>query len=323
MPRPFGVRVGARGRGGHGIVNAPELQAAAVEALAAVADQLEPAAPGERPTPGDRLDVRGTDLSRALGCPVATALDGEEPFEERAGLAGWGATSAALRLILTGHADPNRARRPTDPATAYRVALREPDPDWPFTWLASADKADRAAVAAEVHRRAAAVARLFDPWPPPDVRHVGLRSSWTFPGRPLRLVGRADLVLGRRDGSHTIVVSLGGDHSAHTRARLAFEAVVEALSLRRPPATVLGLLPDAGRRWAVEVDDALLRDGVAVAAEAARVVLGRRRRDPTGLARRPGTRCRACPHGAGCPEGEQWLIGAGSRAFGFLPRDPG
>lgn len=297
-----------------------ELQGAAVAALEGVADQLPPTPPGEKVDLHERLDVRSTDIGRALGCPAATALDGDDGFEEGPASAGWSAASTVLDRLVTGHVDPRRGQPPTDPAAGFRVAMREVDRlDWPWPWLDRAGRAERAVTAADVHRRVAAIARLLDPWPPTDARYIGLRPLWPFPGRPLRLRGRVDLVLGKRDGSHTLVVVLPGDHGGATRARLAYEALVEALMLRRAPATVLGLLPDAGRRWPVTVDDDLLADGVDVAALTARVQLGRRRRDAAGLDRRPGPRCRACGHRAGCAEGVAWLDGPGRLRAGFLP----
>lgn len=297
-----------------------ELQALVVAALQGVADQLPSTPPGEKVDLDERLDVSSFAVGRALGCPAAAALDGEEPFEEGPATAGWSASSTVLDRLIAGHLDPRQGRPPADPATGFRVAMRETERlDWPWTWLDRAGPAERAVTAAEVHRRVAAVARMLDPWPPPDVRHIGLRPSWTFPGRPLRVRGRVDVVLGRRDGSHTIVVALPGDHGPTTRGRLAFEALVETLALRRAPAAVLGLLPDAGRRWPIAVDDELLMTGVDVTAVAARVLLGRRRREATGLDRRPGPRCRSCGHRAACAEGVAWLAGPGRLRAGFLP----
>ena len=45
---------------------------------------------------------------------------------------------------------------------------------------------------------------LLDQWPPPDASHVGWRPRWAFPGRPLTLHGRVDLVLGRPGHGHRI-----------------------------------------------------------------------------------------------------------------------
>lgn len=301
-------------------MTADELKAAVIDALAMVADQLPEAPPGGRVDPAERLDLRSTNVSEVVSCPAAVALAGEEPFVECAATAGWAAGAEVLDRLVCGHRDPGRGRPPTDPASGFRTVLSEAEHlGWPWTWLAGADRAERAMTAGEVHRRLSATARLLSPFPPAGVSHVGRRPSWSFPGRPLRLAGRVDVVLGRRDGSHTLVVVLNGDHGAATLPRLAFEALVEALELRRPPATVLGLLPDAGRRWPVAVDDALLEHGVAVAAELAQARLGQRRRDATGLERRPGPRCRDCGERATCAVGVAWLAGPGRRRAGFLP----
>jgi hypothetical protein len=298
-----------------------ELRSALVAALEGVADQLPEAPPGEKVDPASWLDVRSSGLAGALACPAADALDGETPFEEAPALVGRRATSTVLDRIVHGHLDPSRGKPPSDPATGFRTALREVEHlDWPWPWVHQATRAEKAMTAAEVHRRAGAIARMLDPWPV-DVTHVGLPTTWTFPGRTLRLKGWADAVVGKRGRDHTLVVALGGDHSSATRARLAFEAVVDALQCRRVPGAVLALLPDAGRRWQVTVDDGLLVDGIAAAAVGARAALGARRRDASGLERRPGPRCRTCAHAGACAEGAAWLAGPGRLRAGFLPHD--
>jgi hypothetical protein len=113
-------------------------------------------------------------------------------------------------------------------------------------------------------------------------------------------------------------VVLTGDHGRATRDRLAYEALVELLNLRRPPAVVHGLLPDAGRTWSLTVDDELLAAAVAVAAAAARTALGVRRGDAGDLPRRPSPTCRYCAHAGSCDDGTTWLAGPGRRRLGFL-----
>lgn len=314
------------------------IQGALVEALAPVADQLAEVIPGgERLDSSEWLVVRGNQ--HVSGCPVADALAGEDPFEPSAAVAGWQAAADAADLVVHGHLDPSRGGGPADPASAFRQLWKDRDQrdTWPWPWLRDdAERADRALTAAEVGRRLAALARMLDGpggagsgdgggsgdaggWPPAGAGKIGLRPKWTFPGRALRLDGRIDVVLGKRGLGHRLVVVLGGDHRSDTRSRLAFEAVVETVAFRRPPTHVLGLLPDAGRRWVVAVDDGLLAEGVAVVADAARSALGARRRDAGGLERRPGPRCRTCVHRPGCEPGETWLAGPGRLDFGFLP----
>jgi hypothetical protein len=288
-----------------------ELRAAVVAAVEDVADQL---ADNEPP-----LVVRRAVTT----CPAALALDGETPFEDSPAVAGRAATATVLDRIVTGHLDPSRARPPTTPAAGFRTALQEAAVlEWPWPWVDSSDRPVRAVTAAEVHRRASAAARMLPSWPPPQAVFPRRQPSWTFPGRPLKLHARLDLVLGRRDGTHTTVVVLNGDHGPDTRAALAYLAVVEALDQHRPAATILGLLPDAGRRWSVPVDEDLLADGVAAAGLAARAALGARRNDAAGLERRPGRRCRWCAHAAGCGPAEAWLAGPGRLRHGFLPVTP-
>lgn len=293
-----------------------------VAALALVADQVAEHRPGVKPDAGDWLDVRAGTVAAALRCPAATALDGERGFEASAATAGWKATADATDLLVHGHHDPRRGAPPTDPASAFRQLWNDRArlDGWPWPWLGEeAQPADRALTAAEVHRRTSGIARMLDPWPPPDAGSVGHRASWVFPRRTLRLHGRAELVLGRRGRGHTLVVVLNGDHGPATRTRLAYEAVVEAAALRATPATVLGLLPDAGRRWPLEVDDALLADGVAAAAGAAAAALGARTRDARRLERTPSGACGWCSHRGGCEPGTTWLAGPGRLRSGFLP----
>lgn len=299
------------------------IQDALVEALAPVADQLADVVSGERTDAGEWLVVRGNQ--HVGGCPAAAALDGDEPFEPAAALAGWQAAADATDLVVHGHLDPSRGGGPLDPAAAFRQLWKDRNQRdaWPWPWLRDeAERADRALTAADVGRRMAALARMLHGdagWPPDGAGKVGLRAKWTFPGRALRLDGRVDVVLGKRGLGHRLVVVLSGDHRADTRSRLAYEAVVEAVALRRSPDAVVGLLPDAGRRWTLTVDDGLLEEGIAVVGAAARAALGVRRRDAGDLERRPGPRCRTCAHRAGCEPGGTWLAGPGRLDFGFLP----
>jgi hypothetical protein len=278
-----------------------------VAAVEAVADQL-----GD----DDRLDVRRAHVA---ACPAAAALDGDGGFEANPATTAWQLAAAAGDRLVNGSADPNRGRPPSTPSEALDLAAEETSDDWAFDWWAGSDEPARSVARADVVRRIAGLARLASTWPPPEPVKYGHRPSWTFPQGPLRLAGRVDLVAGRRGHDHTVVVALPGDHGPLTRARLAYEALVETVALNRPPAYVLGLLPDAGRRWRIAVDEALLAEGVAAAGVAARVALGARRRDDHGLERRPSPRCRWCQHRGDCPEGAAWLDGPGRLRSGFLP----
>lgn len=287
-----------------------------IDALAPVADQLAERVPGE---PVEELAVRHSHVRQATECPAAAALDGETPFEATPALVSWELAAQAADLLVHGHRDPQRAGGPTTPAGALALATEEVTDNWAFDWWASAGEAERSVAEAAAVRRLSALARMASSWPPEGPVTVGHRPSWRFPNRALVLKGRVDLVIGRRGDGHTLVVVLGGDHRAEVTRRAAFEAVVEAAALNRPPAWVLMALPDAGWKRPVRVDDALLRDGVAVAAEAASVALAAVRRDATGLDRRPGARCRRCVHSANCPPGGKWLANTGRVRLGFLP----
>ena len=296
-------------------MNAAEVTAAVLEALAPVTDQL-PEVRWKAATDGDRVAVRSTTV--ALACAAAAALDGDGEFVARPAVAGPGATGAVLDRLLLGPLDPQRAGGPTDPGTAFREVLAHPPDQWAWEWAAAASRPEKALLSGVVNRRIAGIARMLQPWPHPDATQAGRRPPWNHPTRPLRVHGSAEVTLGKRDGTHTIVAVLTGDHTGATRQRLAYEAVVEVLSVRRSPAVVRGLLPDAGRDWSVRVDDDLLATGVAAIANAARTALGIARGDAGGLPRQPSPACRWCAHRAGCAEGEAWLAGPGRLRLGFL-----
>lgn len=294
----------------------PDLVADLVEALAPTAEQLPDIAWREA-TAGEKLVVRADHLATA--CPVQAALDGDGDFDTTPVTAGPTAAMGVLDRLVHGSLDPSRPFPASDPGDGFRAVWDEKLDDWPWDWARDeASPAERALLSGAVNRRVGAVARMLDPWPPPDATSIGRRNNWLHPERPLQLRTRTDLILGRRDGTHTLVVLLGGDHGPVTRRRLAYDAVLEAVSLRRPPARVRALLPDAGREWTVEVDDDLLAEGVTAAADAARLALATQRIDPAGLAPQPGAVCRYCAHVARCPEGEAWLAGPGHLRHGFL-----
>lgn len=297
-------------------MNAAEAIAALLDALSPVTDQLADL-PWREAGDAERLSVRPAHVTTA--CPAALALDGDTGFEARPVVVAPAATGAVLDRLLLGDRDPARVLGPADPASAFREVLASPPEHWAWDWATTATREQRAVLSAAVGRRAAGVARMLSPWPPPDATHAGRRPPWTHPTRPLRLVGGVDVTLGKRDGTHTVVVVLTGDHTGGTRRRLAYEALVELLVLRRAPAVVRGLLPDAGRDWALAVDDEVLVDGISAAAEAAATALGVQRTDASRLPRRPSPACRRCAHRRGCPEGAAWIDGPGRLALGFLP----
>jgi hypothetical protein len=301
-------------------LNPADVVTSLVEALGPVADQLA-AVPWRDASWDERLGIRSGMVVGS--CPARAALDGDEPFETRPALAGPAASLAVVDRLAFGHRDPTRGGAATDLLSAFRVAYKDEHEQWPWDWAHQATEEQRVLLAGAATRRAAGIARMLDPWPPPGLGHVGLETSWIHPQRPLRLKARFDAVLGRRDGSHTLDAVVPGDHGPATRRRLAYDALLEVLSLRRAPARVLGLLPDAGRRWSVAVDDALLDEGIDAAAHAARTALGVQRRDATGLDRRPGTGCRSCAHAVTCDRGTAWLAGPGRLRLGFLSPGPG
>lgn len=297
-------------------MNAAELTAALLEALGPVADQL-PDVRWRDADPADRLSVRPGTV--AVACPASTALDGDGGFVARPVTVGPAASGAVLDRLLLGPQDPSRAKAADDPGTAFREVLAHPPEHWAWDWATTATREEKALLSGVVNRRATGIARMLGPWPPPGVTHAGRRPPWTHPQRPLRVTGGIDLTIGRRDGTHTIAVALTGDHGGATRDRLAYEAAIELLSVRRAPAVVRALLPDAGRDWSLAVDDDLLATGVAVIAAAARVALGVSRRDATDLPRTPSPACRRCAHQPGCEPGATWLAGPGRLRLGFLP----
>jgi hypothetical protein len=297
-------------------VNAAELTAEVLTALAPVADQL-PDLRWRDAGEADRLTVRPGTVS--VACPASTALDGDPGFVAKPVTVGPAASGAVLDRLLLGPTDPSRAGGATDPGTAFREVLAHPPEHWAWDWATKANRQEKALLSGVVSRRSAGIARMLGTWPAAGVTHAGRRPPWTHPHRPLRVTGAVDLTIGKRDGTHTIVLALTGDHAGATRDRLGYEAVVELLTLRRAPAVVRALLPDAGRDWSLTVDDDLLATGVRAVAAAARTALGVARLDAGGLPRTPSPACRRCAHQAGCEPGEAWLTGPGRLRLGFLP----
>ena len=152
----------------------------------------------------------------ALACAAAAALDGDSEFVARPAIAGPGATGAVLDRLLLGPLDPQRAGGPTDPGSAFREVLAHPPDQWAWEWATSAGRTEKALLSGVVSRRIAGMARLLQPWPPPEVTQAGRRLPWTHPGRPLRLYGSGEITLGKRDGTHTVVAVLTGDHTGVT-----------------------------------------------------------------------------------------------------------
>ena len=124
-----------------------------------------------------------------------------------------------------GRARPPPARAPRSrpgppgrrPGAAFREVLAEPPEHWAWDWATTASREERALLSAAVEPAggrggpdAGAVAAA-------DATHAGRRPPWTHPTRPFRLIGGIDATLGKRDGGHTIVVVLTGDHVRQPR----------------------------------------------------------------------------------------------------------
>src|SRR5262249_43657763 len=155
--------------------------------------------------------------------------DGDGEFVARPAVAGPGATGAVLDRLLLGPLDPRRPGGPTNPGQAFREVLQHPPEQWAWEWASQATKPEKALLNGVVSRRIAGIARMLDQpspehagWPPPTATQAGRRPPWNHPSRPLRLHGSGEVTLGKRDGTHTVVAVLTGDHTTATRQRLAY-----------------------------------------------------------------------------------------------------
>ena len=131
-------------------------------------------------------------------------------------------------------------------------------------WLAALPAAGRAAVGAEAITWATRLWCALD-WTafeaPPL---IGRDLWWDSPGAPvLGLRSRAEV----RAGTSRLVV-LGGARRSTVRAELSVVALVEALRAGASvvPGRVMGWWPDSGHHVRVDLDQAVLEEGVAVVA---------------------------------------------------------
>ena len=175
--------------------------------------------------------------------PVKAALDGDGEFQTTP-TAGPAAASRSSTGCCSADSTRCAARRreirlPSAPPTRSSSTTGrgpgrdEASPEQRRCWPAAS-------------RRVSGIARMRSHRGCRRRRGTRMRLSWPDPERPLQLSTRADAVLGRRDGTHTWSCTSEAT-TAQPRRRLAYDAVLETVSLRRPPAAIRGLPPDAGR----------------------------------------------------------------------------
>jgi hypothetical protein len=263
----------------------------------------------------DRLQVGTWNVREALDCAASAAAVLVTPFEADVQKVWRAAALEALDLLGRGSASPPEA---------YRVAHKR-GTSWLWKWVRppkdsyedAANPAERAIVGQRAIAFVAGAARVLGEWPPNGYQMSGWTPEWFYPARALRMRGRTDVLLKSGD-RYTLALLFPGTWTSRLRSRIAYEAVMAAAA-RRAPIKVLVMFPDLGADHAVEVnvDEALIDEGVAAAQTAAEMVAVQHGFTSRQLTRTPSTRCRFCAIADGCEQGAEWLAGPGARRFGF------
>jgi hypothetical protein len=278
----------------------------------------------------DRYDVDGFLAADAASCPARAAAILPTPFVHTPRTVFRAAGRAAFLEVLAGGMAPGRSSPAVSAHEGYRLARAAAlaagagRVSFPWDWLGGrgggnhANSTEKTASAAATIRFVACVARV---WSPLDAQPVALRAnaSWTHPGPfPVRLTGRVDFVQGKM-ASRRIVLVRSGVRGPAQFPRVAFEALLDGLCFP-VPRSVLLLLPEAGEREEIPVDEELLAVGVTVAASALGAVVARSKERTDDLPRLPGPSCRYCPALGTCGPGSVWL--ASAAIFGAVGEEP-
>ncbi len=281
----------------------------------ALTDQLSVVA--ERCAPGkywdaaedERLQVGAWQVRQSLVCPAREAATPSTPFESSVNTV-WRASALDSLCELDFSVGPPRA---------FVEAFRNGDSNrWPWEWIRyGASKPERAMIGQRAISFVSGAARAIGVWPLPPGTRIGWRPAWEYPGRALRIAGRIDLLY-RVDGELTLGLILNGAWSEYIRRELGFAAVMAAL-VGEEPVRVVALLPDCGahRTVQIDVDPALIEEGVQAVCTAATVVAVQAGFSKEPQLRHPGSQCRYCSISDTCEEGSRWLSGPGARRFGF------
>lgn len=272
-----------------------ELKAELEVALGALADEIPD---------GETLWVGKRQLTQAMGCEdrYLAELDGD--FEWSIPLARGTLSHRAIELSVfwTGPKDPLTL-------TDETLAKAEYDSTSLGTWLQGLTEADRSELRSEVNNR---VASFLETWPPLEKRW---RPSMESPVRVevarsrIVLAGRADLTIGRADGTTAgkVIVDLKtGRFSPTHRDDLRFYALLDAIRVGTPPRRVATYYLDQGEFVHEDVTTAVLEATLARVGDAVhRMVELRYRSRPPVV--RPGPACRWCVKLDACASGQRHL----------------
>lgn len=194
------------------------------------------------------------------------------------------------------------------------MARRPSQLEWAEDWFRAASREERAVAAAAGLTELMTWLRLL-PDPAPGER-LDPRYRFMYPGYALMLDARAELeVLDSSEHTlHRVVVS----DFDRTDDAVAYLALVATLSLRRAPVAIVTWFADTGVHVDHEVDDSLLRRGIAFGLQGLAARANQAGVASIALDAKPGRHCGRCPRSyEDCAPGVTWL--AEGRAFHLGP----
>ena len=254
--------------------------------------------------PADPLVITKHTLTMVHGCEARFMAERATPFSWSPSLARGTVAHKAVELSIHWRGRPD----PLDLVDEALARLAEGS-DGLGDWLATCSEIDRAEVRALANERVATFLECFPP----------LRASWVpvtegrmraeLLGGRVVLTGRADLALGRPEGSiaRKVIIDLKtGSWSAAHLDDLRFYALVETLRLGTPPRLMASYYLDAGRAQPEAVTEGVLHAAVARIVDGAHTLheLTVGTRAPTTIASRA---CRWCPALHQCEVGRAFL----------------
>jgi len=250
---------------------------------------------------GEQLWVSKHFLAKVHGCEVNHLLP--DDFAWRPATAAGFVAHRAIELHVNWRGTPTPGEVVDD-----AIARIADESSGRGDYVAGISESDRAALRSRAIER---VTRFVQDFPPLDLRaHPMLEASLKWrPEGCVELGGKADLVMGRRQGRESRVLIIdfktGGRAAVH-RDDLRFYALLETLVAGVPPRRLVTYYLDYGECEVEDVTIELLRAsldrtlaGIAVHAE-----LAVEQRPPT---LRPGRACRWCAVIGTCAEGRAHL----------------
>lgn len=283
-----------------------ELRAELEHQVTTAVDSLDPGPPPGAPGGKDPLFVNKHALASIHGCEAKYLADGDEPFQWTPPLARGTIAHKAIELSVTwkGQISPLGL-------VEEAIARLENGTDGLADWLQTMSESDGAELRAVANVRVAAFLELFPPlqrnWIP--VPEAKMRAE--LAEQRVIVAGRADLTLGRADGTTAgkVVVDFktGGFNAVHTDD-LRLYALLDALRLGTPPRLLANVYLESGELRTEQVSEDLLWTAVHRTADGVTRLLALH----TGKAapeRRAGPPCRWCSLADGCTEGKEYLTG--------------